>query len=203
MLPKNSLHCNGTPGLSEGTSTGSRRKFGKRLIRDMWRDRRQKHFLAMINWEAYDLKPLLIEAVCMARTEVQGGSARFLRRSAKTGDMTSTAYRYGIDVHDPCARPRMARLLTKKARVERRIVKERADGRRSLCRSWGWAKELVSRQHDADSRGRSHALHAAMKSRPQSSLWLRRARHHWIAHAPSCTVSARWESSECFLPLPV
>ena len=66
----------------------------KRLIRDMWRDRRQKHFLAMINWEAYDLKPLLIEAVCMARDRGSRGEEGLLRGGPKTGDMTSTACRH-------------------------------------------------------------------------------------------------------------
>ena len=46
----------------------------------MWRDRRQKHFLAMINWEAYDLKPLLIEAVCMRRERSEGKCAFFVRK---------------------------------------------------------------------------------------------------------------------------
>ena len=86
----------------------------KRLIRDMWRDRRQKHFLAMINWEAYDLKPLLIEAVCMRRERSRGEVRVFCEEVQKRGDMTSTAYRYGIDVHDLVPPPRMARLLTKK-----------------------------------------------------------------------------------------
>ena len=86
----------------------------KRLIRDMWRDKRQKHFLAMINWEAYDLKPLLIEAVCMTRERSRGEVRVFCEEVQKRGDMTSTAYRYGIDVHDLVPPPRMARLLTKK-----------------------------------------------------------------------------------------
>ena len=80
----------------------------------MWRDKRQKHFLATINWEAYDLKPLLIEAVCMRRERSRGEVRVFCEEVQKRGDMTSTAYRYGIDVHDLAPPPRMARLLTKK-----------------------------------------------------------------------------------------
>ena len=39
----------------------------------------------MINWEAYDLKPLLIEAVCMARDRGSRGEVRvFLRGGPKT-----------------------------------------------------------------------------------------------------------------------
>jgi len=69
----------------------------------------------MINWEAYDLKPLLIEAVCMRRDQGSRGQVRvFCEEVQKRGDMTSTAYRYGIDVHDLVPPPRMARLLTRK-----------------------------------------------------------------------------------------
>ena len=49
-----------------------------------------------------------------------------------------------------------------------------------------------------------HALHAAIKSLQYSSLWLRFARHHWIAQASFlhifCSMGA---SSACFLPEPV
>ena len=71
----------------------------RQLLRDHLRSKRQKHVMARVVYEKYDLKPLLVEAVTSkgdrgTRTEVRALVETLQRR----GSMQSVALAYGLDL---------------------------------------------------------------------------------------------------------
>lgn len=108
------------------------------LIRSMLREKRQKHFLAVKNWEQYDLKPLLVEAVAMSREMPRKAARAFGDDVQKRGDMARVALGYGVDVAG-LRRPRLARLLHGKdiAKLQQLGAQQMEIGERNLLLGLG------------------------------------------------------------------